>query len=210
MTPIRVVLADDHPVVRSGIRNLLTRSTEIEVVGEASSGPEALQFVEELKPDVLLLDMEMPGLKGVEVAHRLHTMGTSTRILALSAYDDKQYILELLESGASGYLTKEEAPETILDAIRGVAQGEQGWVSRRVAAQMSVWMREEEPDSSRLTQRELEVLRLVVEGKTNQGIGLNLGISEKTVEKYLEAVFAKLGVTSRVEAAVYAVREGLV
>jgi DNA-binding NarL/FixJ family response regulator len=210
MGPIRVVLADDHPVVRTGIRNLLSRSQDIEVVGEACSGTEALQFVEDLKPDVLLLDMEMPGLKGVEVAQRLHGANTSTRILALSAYDDKQYILELLESGASGYLTKEEAPETILDAIRGVAQGEQGWVSRRVAAQMSVWMREDEPDSSRLTHRELEVLRLVVDGKTNQGIALNLGISEKTVEKYLEAVFAKLSVTSRVEAAVYAVREGLV
>jgi DNA-binding NarL/FixJ family response regulator len=132
------------------------------------------------------------------------------RILALSAYDDKQYIQELLESGAAGYLTKEEAPDTIIDAIRGVSQGEQGWVSRRVAAQMSSWMREDEPDSSRLTNRELEVLRLVVDGKTNQGIGLALGISEKTVEKYLEAVFSKLGVNSRVEAAVFAVREGMV
>ncbi len=210
MTSIRVLLADDHPVVRTGIRNLLSKSSDIEVVGEASNGAEALQMVTELTPDVLLLDMEMPGLKGVEVAQRLHSAGTEVKILALSAYDDKQYILELLESGAAGYLTKEEAPETILEAIRGVSHGEQGWVSRRVAAQMSVWMREDEPDNTRLTHRELEVLRLVVEGKTNQGIGLNLGISEKTVEKYLEAVFAKLGVTSRVEAAVYAVREGLV
>ncbi|HEX9012892.1 MAG TPA: response regulator transcription factor [Anaerolineaceae bacterium] len=210
MSPIRVVLADDHPVVRTGIRNLLNRSSDIEVVGEASNGTEALQMCSDYKPDVLLLDMEMPGLKGVEVAQRLKTGESEVHILALSAYDDKQYILELLESGAAGYLTKEEAPETIIDAIRGVAQGEQGWVSRRVAAQMSVWMREDEPEGNRLTHRELEVLKLVVEGKTNQGIGLNLGISEKTVEKYLEAVFAKLGVSSRVEAAVYAVREGLV
>jgi DNA-binding NarL/FixJ family response regulator len=210
MASIRVVLADDHPVVRTGIRNLLSKSPDIDVVGEASNGTEALQMCSDLKPDVLLLDMEMPGLKGVEVAQRLRSANTEVKILALSAYDDKQYILELLESGAAGYLTKEEAPETIIDAIRGVAQGEQGWVSRRVAAQMSVWMREDEPEGNRLTHRELEVLRLVVDGKTNQGIGLNLGISEKTVEKYLEAVFAKLGVTSRVEAAVYAVREGLV
>jgi DNA-binding NarL/FixJ family response regulator len=210
MTSIRVVLADDHPVVRTGIRNLLSKSPDIEVVGEASNGSEALQLCEDLKPDVLLLDMEMPGLKGVEVAQRMRGGSTGVRILALSAYDDKQYILELLESGAAGYLTKEEAPETIIDAIRGVSLGEQGWVSRRVAAQMSVWMREDEPEGNRLTHREMEVLRLVVEGKTNQGIGLNLGISEKTVEKYLEAVFAKLGVSSRVEAAVYAVREGLV
>lgn len=210
MAQIRVILADDHPVVRTGIRNLLSRSTDIEIVGEASSGDEALRLVEELSPDILLLDMEMPGIKGVEVAQRLHNLNSPVKILALSAYDDKQYIQELLESGAAGYLTKEEAPDTIVDAIRGVSQGEQGWVSRRVAAQMSVWMREEDQDSSRLTNREMEVLRLVVEGKTNQGIGLALGISEKTVEKYLEAVFSKLGVTSRVEAAVMAVREGLV
>jgi len=210
MSSIRVVLADDHPVVRTGIRNLLGRSPDIQVVGEASTGEDALRLVDELTPDVLLLDMEMPGLKGVEVAQKLHEAGTPVRILALSAYDDKQYIQELLENGAAGYLTKEEAPDTIIDAIRGVSQGEQGWVSRRVAAQMSVWMREEEQDSTKLTNRELEVLQLVVEGKTNQGIGLALGISEKTVEKYLEAVFGKLGVSSRVEAAVFAVREGLV
>ncbi len=206
MSPIRVVLADDHPVVRTGIKNLLTRSDDIEVVGEASSGDEALQLVESLNPDVLLLDMEMPGIKGIEVAQRIHNGGDSVKILVLSAYDDKHYIQELLENGAAGYLTKEEAPDTIVDAIRGVSQGEQGWVSRRVAAQMSVWMRDDTPDSSRLTKRETEVLKLVVEGKTNQGIGLALGISEKTVEKYLEAVFSKLGVSSRVEAAVYAVR----
>jgi len=210
MTPIRVVLADDHPVVRNGIKNLLSRSVDIEVIGEASNGDEALRLVNDLTPDVLLLDMEMPGIKGVEVAQKVHKDGSNVRILALSAYDDKHYILELLEHGASGYLTKEEAPDTIIEAIRGVSQGEQGWVSRRVAAQMAVWMREEEPDSSRLTKRELEVLKLVVDGKTNQGIGHSLGISEKTVEKYLEAVFNKLGVSSRVEAAVYAVREGMI
>jgi DNA-binding NarL/FixJ family response regulator len=210
MTPIRVVLADDHPVVRNGIKNLLSRSVDIEVIGEASNGDEALRLVSDLTPDVLLLDMEMPGIKGVEVAQKVHNDGSLVRILALSAYDDKHYILELLEHGASGYLTKEEAPDTIIEAIRGVSQGEQGWVSRRVAAQMAVWMREEEPDSSRLTKRELEVLKLVVDGKTNQGIGHSLGISEKTVEKYLEAVFNKLGVSSRVEAAVYAVREGMI
>ncbi|MCL4562781.1 MAG: response regulator transcription factor [Chloroflexi bacterium] len=210
MSPIRVILADDHPVVRTGIRNMLSKSPDIEIVAEASDGPAALRLVQEHQPDVLLLDMEMPGLKGVEVAQQLRSSGSKVRILALSAYDDKQYILELLENGAAGYLTKEEAPETIIDAIRGVSQGEQGWVSRRVAAQMSGWMRDDELEPNRLTNREMEVLRLVVAGKTNQGIGMELGISEKTVEKYLEAVFTKLGVSSRVEAAVYAVREGLV
>lgn len=210
MAATRVVLADDHPVVRSGIRNLLEKVPEIEVIGEASGGEEALRLAETLLPDVLLLDMEMPDLKGVEVAQRLRARGSPVRILALSAYDDKQYILELLSNGASGYLVKEEAPETIIEAVRGVARGEQGWVSRKVASQMADWIHADEPGRMGLTVRELDVLRLVVSGKTNQEIGINLGISEKTVEKHLEGVFSKLGVASRVEAAVIAVRKGFV
>jgi two-component system, NarL family, response regulator DegU len=210
MAVIRVVLADDHPVVRSGIRNLLEKAPGIQVVGEASGGEEALQLAGSLKPDLLLLDMEMPDLKGVEVAQRLRANGSTVRILALSAYDDKQYILELLASGASGYLVKEEVPEIIVEAVRGVARGEQGWVSRRVASQMADWIHTEEPGRMGLTAREMDVLRLVVAGKTNQEIGMALGISEKTVEKHLEGVFSKLGVASRVEAAVVAVRKEIV
>jgi DNA-binding NarL/FixJ family response regulator len=210
MATTRVVLADDHPVVRSGIRNLLEKASGIEVVGEASGGEEALRLAESLLPDVLLLDMEMPDLKGVEVAQKLREMGSPVRILALSAYDDRQYILELLANGASGYLVKEEVPETIIEAVRGVARGEQGWVSRRVASQMADWIHTEEPGKMGLTSREMDVLRLVVAGKTNQEIGIALGISEKTVEKHLEGVFSKLGVASRVEAAVVAVRKDLV
>jgi DNA-binding NarL/FixJ family response regulator len=134
----------------------------------------------------------------------------SVHILALSAYDDKQYIMGLLSSGAAGYLVKEEVPEAIVEAVRGVSRGEEGWVSRRVAAQMSAWARNDDATKSSLTGREIQVLRLVVDGNTNQDIGAALGISEKTVEKHLESVFSKLGVTSRVEAAVRAVREGLV
>jgi two-component system response regulator DegU len=153
--------------------------------------------------------MELPGLKGVEVAQRLQASGAAVRILALSAYSDEEYIRGLLASGAAGYLLKEEIPETIVEAIRGVARGERGWVSRQVAAQMAAWT-QKETESTPLTEREMDVLRLVVEGKTNQEIALALGISDKTVEKHLEGVFAKLRVASRVEAAVHAVREGLV
>ena len=209
MTTIRVLLADDHPVTRDGIRNLLEKAPGLVVVGEADNGIETLRLVEELAPDVLLLDMEMPGLKGIDVARQLQAAGSTVHILALSAYDDKQYILELLASGASGYLVKEEAPEAIVEAVRGVAQGQQGWVSRRIAAQLMAWTREEPPKTN-LTDREMGVVRLVAAGKTNQEIGLALGISDKTVEKHLEAVFAKLGVASRVEAAVWAVRAGWV
>ena len=126
MTSIRVVIADDHPVMRDGIRNLLDKAIDIEVAGEAGDGVEALRLVEELDPDVLLLDMELPGLKGVEVAQRLQASGAAVRILALSAYNDEEYIRGLLASGAAGYLLKEEIPGTIVEAIRGVARGERG------------------------------------------------------------------------------------
>jgi DNA-binding NarL/FixJ family response regulator len=143
MTFTRVVLADDHPALRSGIRVILGRAPDISVVGEASDGVQTLHLVEDLAPDVLLLDMEMPGLTGVEVARRLKAAGSPVRVLALSSYDDKQYILELLVNGALGYLLKEEAPEKIVAAVRGVARGERHWVSQRVAAQMSTWDQEE-------------------------------------------------------------------
>jgi two-component system response regulator DegU len=211
MSPTKVLLVDDHPIVRTGIRNLLERAAEINVVGEASDGFEALKLVEKLSPDVVLLDMEMPGMNGSEVAIHLKEAGSPVKILALSAHDDKQYIQELLANGASGYLTKEEVPEAIIEAVRGVARGEQGWVSRKIAAKMTTWMNEDSPARHKgLTPREVQVLKMVVAGKTNQEIGLELGISEKTVEKHLEGVFSKLGVASRVEAAVHALREGWV
>lgn len=210
INPVRVVIADDHPVVRGGIRQLLESAKDIQVVGEASNGNETLILVKETVPDVLLLDMELPDMKGIEVARQLHQSGSSVKILVLSAHDDPIYIHELLEAGALGYLVKEEAPQYIVDAVRGVAQGEEGWVSRSIAAQMASWVRGDEDVNVKFTRREMEVLRFVTEGKTNQQIASLLGISEKTVEKYLFVIFQKLGVSSRTEAAVYAVREGLV
>jgi DNA-binding NarL/FixJ family response regulator len=210
MSPIRVVLVDDHPVVRSGIRGLLETAMDIEMVGEASSGEEALRMVAETNPDVLLLDMELPDIQGPQVAQQVHEHYSKVKILALSAHNDSIYVRELLELGAAGYLMKEEAPEAIVEAVRGVAHGEQGWVSRRIAAQMTSWVQTGEPGKAKLTVREQEVLRQVVQGKTNKAIAVELHISEKTVEKYLRAIFTKLNVASRVEAAVYAVQEGLV
>jgi DNA-binding NarL/FixJ family response regulator len=140
METIRVVLADDHPMMRTGIRNMLKRVPDIEVVGEAANGYDALKLAFSLEPDVLLLDMEMPGLKGVEVAEELEASGSEIPVLVLSAYEDRQYILGVLAHGAAGYLTKEEAPEAIVKAIRGVARGEQGWVSPRIAERIENWM----------------------------------------------------------------------
>jgi DNA-binding NarL/FixJ family response regulator len=210
MTNIRVVIADDHPVARAGIRKFLEKEPDIQVIGEASSGEEALQLVDELSPDVLLLDMELPGIRGTEVARKLHESKSPVRVLALSTYDNRQFILGLLASGAAGYLIKEEVPETIIEAVRGVAKGEQGWVSRQVAAKMTVWMQMDNTKGTDLTDREVEVLRLVVAGKTNQEIGFALGISPRTVEKHVDSLYTKLGVSSRVEAAVSAVRDKLI
>jgi DNA-binding NarL/FixJ family response regulator len=136
MEKIRVVIADDHTVMRVGIRNILSRSNEITVVGEASNGAEAIDLIDDLMPDVLILDMEMPVMDGVEVARRLQASGSPVRILVLSAYDDRQYILEMLNMGASGYLIKDEAPEVIVDAVRGIAKGEKGWISRKAAVRV--------------------------------------------------------------------------
>lgn len=133
MDKIRVVIADDHTIMRVGIRNILTRSPDIEVVGEASNGHEAIELIGALAPDVLVLDMEMPIMDGVEVARRLQASRTPVRILVLSAYDDRQYILEMLNMGASGYLIKDEAPEVIVEAVQGISKGEKGWISRKAA-----------------------------------------------------------------------------
>ncbi|HWQ83439.1 MAG TPA: response regulator transcription factor [Anaerolineales bacterium] len=208
MAQIRVLLIDDHPIVRSGIRNLIENSIGIEVIGEASNGSNGLELIEKLQPDVVLLDMELPDIPGNEVALRLRDKGSTCAILALSAHDDRMYIQELLSSGAAGYLMKEEIPEFIVDAIRGVARGERGWLSRKIAAQMTEWMQAGHQTPAEISSREKEVLKGVVDGKTNQEIAFQLGISVKTVEKHLDGLFTKLGVASRVEAAVMAVREG--
>jgi DNA-binding NarL/FixJ family response regulator len=208
MARIKVVLVDDHPIVRSGIRNLLDHSVGIDVIGEASDGNQGLEMILELQPDVVLLDMELPGMTGNEIALHVREQKIPCSILALSAHDDRIYIQEVLANGASGYLMKEEIPENIVEAVRGVARGERGWVSRKIAAQLTEWMQEDRLTPGELSNRELEVLKGVVDGKTNQEIGLMLGISVKTVEKHLDGIFTKLGVASRVEAAVMAVRGG--
>jgi DNA-binding NarL/FixJ family response regulator len=209
MDTIRVLLADDHPVVRQGIRTLIERSPDIVVVAEAENGLDVLLLVEKIRPDLVVLDIEMPHMSGVEVARRLKAQHTSVHILALSAHDDAVYVRNLLNSGVAGYLTKEEAPEAIVEAIQRIARGEYGWFSHRVSRQVSTWVRARS-EKKELSNRELEVLQLVAHGHTNQEIGQLLQISEKTVEKHVRALFHKLAVNSRVELAVCAVHQGWV
>jgi len=135
-TTTRVVIAEDNEFVRKGIRRLLNKAADIDVVGEARDGIEAIRLVEKLTPDLLLLDVEMPRLSGIEVARKLNKDKSKTRILVLSVYDDQEYIREMLINGASGYLTKDEAPQTILEAVRGVALGEVDWLSPQVKTRL--------------------------------------------------------------------------
>jgi DNA-binding NarL/FixJ family response regulator len=205
---IRVLLVDDHPIVRAGIHGIIKGAMDISIVGEASDGYEAMEMARKLLPNVMLLDMHMPGLSGIEVAHQCQKEKLPVRILALSAYDDRQYVQCLVTAGMAGYLTKEEAPDMLVEALRGVGRGEQGWVSRKVAVQLPYFVRDDYRRMG-LTAREMEVLQLIVNGKTNMEIGRLLQISEKTVQKHVNSIYSKLGVVSRVEAAVRVVRAGL-
>ncbi len=209
--PIRVLLADDHPLVRAGIRSTLLAEKDLVLVGEAAEAAEAERLSRELLPDVLLLDLNMPGPPATEVVAALRKHCPIVKVLVLTAYDEDAYIHALLSAGVAGYMLKDEAPEAMIHAIHTVVQGGT-WFSRTVTGKLLDRKSGQpaQPALSSLTDREAAVLRLVVEGRTNQEIGLALRISEKTVEKHLREVFTKLGVASRVEAAVYAVRQRLV
>jgi DNA-binding NarL/FixJ family response regulator len=211
MPSIRVLIVDDHPVVRSGIKSILEAAMGIDVVGEAQNGAEALEMIENAQPDVVLLDMKLPDISGVEIIKKIYTSGGKTRILGLSSYNDREFISQLLNHGASGYLLKEEVPELIIEAVRGVASGQPGWMSRKVAALLSEFLgNENRDDDYALTPREKDILRLIVDGKTNDQTGVILGISVKTVENNLHTIYQKMDVVSRVEAAVKAVRDSIV
>jgi two-component system, NarL family, response regulator LiaR len=206
----RVVLADDHAVVRQGLKRLLDRAPEIEVVGEASDGLEALQSVKDLEPDVLLLDIEMPVMDGIEVARRIRRMNVKVRILVLSAYDDREYIRALLEIGVSGYLVKGEAPGKIVEAVKGVAHGQKGWVSPQVSKKLEKMQKQQPYSQDMLSYRDLQILRLLAAGKSEKQIAKHLRSSDEECEIAIQALFKKIGVQSRKEAVETAVREGWV
>lgn len=205
---IRVLLADDHPALRVGLRVLLEQAPGVEVVGEAGDGPQALEQIAALAPDVAVLDCQLPGLPGAEVAAEVRRRGLPTRVLALSAYSDELHVRAMLEAGAVGYLLKEEAPGIIVAAVQAAAQG-RAWLSPEVAARVAAVAREARPAPTDLTEREREVLRLIALGKANKEIAFALGIAERTVEFHVSNLLDKLGLTSRIEAALWAKDHGL-
>lgn len=204
---IRVLLADDHPALRVGLRVLLEQASDVEVVAEAGDGREALEMIEALRPDVAVLDCQLPEMEGTEVAAEIRRRGLQTRVLALSAYRDERYVRGMLAAGAVGYLLKEEAPRVIVAAVQAAAGGE-GWFSPEVAAKVEAWARGERSEQAVLTERELEVLRLVAKGRSNKEIAQALKVAERTVEFHVSNILSKLSVASRVEAAVWAKDHG--
>ena len=209
---IKVVQADDHAVVRKGIREFLEEEGDIQVVGEATNGEEAVEQVAELRPDVAVLDIRMPVVTGIEATRRIKARYPEIKVLVLTAYDDDPYIFALLKAGASGYILKTVDSSKLVQAVRAVHRGESVLdpaVTQKVVAQFTTGRpagAQEMVES--LTDREIEVLRLVAKGLTNKAIGRELSISDRTVQGHLANVFGKLGVGTRTEAVLLAVQQG--
>ena len=213
--PIRIAVADDHPVVREGLVAMLETQPDFEVVGEAGSGPEALAVVAERRPDVLLLDLEMPGLDGVGVLRRLRETGAPTRAIAFTVFDTDERIIAAVEAGAAGYLLKGAPRADIFAAVRVVAAGGSllapvaaSTVLRRVRGDDGRSPRS--PTSPALTPRERAVLEQLARGLGNKQIAYALGITERTVKFHVSSVFTKLGASNRTEAVTRAAQAGLI
>jgi len=201
---IRVLIADDHAVVRQGLRTFLDLQEDIEVIGEAGDGEEALALVEQLAPDVVLIDLVMPRVDGIEALRRLRERAPAVRAIVLSSFVDDDRLFPAVRAGAAGYLLKDVQPQELVEAIRTV-HGGGALLHPQVAARLLQDMAEDP-----LTPREHEVLGLIGRGMPNKLIARELSLSEKTVKAHVSSILAKLGVTDRTQAALYAVREGLV
>ncbi len=194
VTRIRVVLADDHPVIRACIRRLLLQGGDIAVIGEASNGLDALKLVDELKPDIILLDMEMPGRNGIEVTQEIIERQLPTRVLVISSHNDRQYILEMFRLGIAGYLIKEEVPSFVVKAVRAVAGGQSGWVSSRLAASVTSTVEWDEAILwiSPLSNMDKEILELFYRGKSTEEIGNRLGLKQKDISEHLQSAVTRV------------------
>ncbi|MEE8347160.1 MAG: response regulator transcription factor [Dehalococcoidia bacterium] len=204
--PIRVVIGEDHALVREGTGAILERQSDIAVVGEAGDGASAVELVVSLKPDVALLDIRMPGTGGIEATRQIREQCPDTAVLILTAHDDEEYVFAMLEAGVAGYLLKTIRGEELLDAVRRVDAGEVVLDPRIAQKVATLWAQhgKPRPAGDELTTREMDVLRLICRGLQNKEIARELSISIRTVEGHMEGIFNRLEVRSRTEAAMYA------
>jgi len=208
---IRILLTDDHVVVRRGTQALLSTEPEIQVVGEAKNGEEAVAKAEELRPDVILMDLEMPVMDGIEAIRRITASQKDARILVLTSFATDDKVFPAIKAGALGYLLKDSSPDELVRAIRQVYRGESSLhptIARKLLQEMSR-PSQKPPTDDPLTEREVEVLKLVAQGNSNQDIADKLIISEATVRTHVSNILSKLHLASRTQAALYALKEGL-
>jgi two-component system, NarL family, response regulator LiaR len=206
---ITVLIADDHPVVRQGLRTFLEVQDDVELAGEASDGAEAVELARQSLPDVVLMDLVMPGVDGIEATRRIRDLSPSTKVIVLTSFDDDERVFPAIKAGAAGYLMKDVPPAELAEAVRRVHRGE-ALVAPSVAAKLMQEVAGRKPAGANLTERELDVLRLVARGLSNKLIARELVVSEKTVKTHVSNILAKLHLADRTQAALYAVRERLV
>lgn len=209
---IRVLIVDDHTIVRKGIRALLTEIAGIEVVGEAADGQEAVAQANSLRPDVILMDLAMPKMDGIEATRQIKTSQPESRILVMTSFATDDKVLPAIKAGALGYLLKESAPEDLVQAIHQIHRGEPSLhptIARKVLQEITD-PSDRPPTPDPLTKREAEVLLLVAQGLSNQDIARRLCISDPTVRSHVSNIMSKLHLATRIQAALYALREGLV
>jgi len=214
--PLRILLVDDHILFRTGVKAVLASRSDMEVVGEAGDGLEAVELARETMPDVILMDIKMPGCNGLEATRRIKQELPYVNVFMLTVSEDDEHVLEAIKSGAQGYLIKDLKARQLFDALEGVAKGEaafSGVIAAKILREFDKTVRGANRDlegAEPLTQREIEVLQMVAQGKSNQEIAEALVVSESTVKNHLRNILGKLHLRNRIEAAVYAVRKGLV
>jgi DNA-binding NarL/FixJ family response regulator len=206
-TPIRVVLCDDHVLVRDGLERVLEATDDLEVVGHASDGAEAVEATLRLQPDVVLMDLVMPGIDGVEATRRIAASDVDAKVLVLTSFGDDDHVFRALDAGASGYLLKDAPPRDVLRAVRAAAAGQAPLDPR--AARLVVSRQVADDPRRHLTDREREILDLIADGLATKVIARRLGITQPTVRKHLTSIYRQIGVADRTQAALWAVEHGM-